>query len=105
MLAVEPRFDAAVLYVAGLWTARRFMPEIDPLNFVTRVTLPVLMINGQYDPVFPMESDQLPMYRLLGTPDEDKRHYFTPSAHFVPKDERIRETLDWFDKYLGPVGR
>jgi eukaryotic-like serine/threonine-protein kinase len=44
------------------------------------------------------------MYQLLGTPAEHKDHYLAPSAHFVPRDELIRETLDWYDKYLGPPG-
>lgn len=67
--AVEPRLKVAVLHVAGLSSARP-LPEVDPVNFVTRVTIPVLMLNGRYDNSYPLESAQLPMYRLLGTPEE-----------------------------------
>jgi eukaryotic-like serine/threonine-protein kinase len=102
-LAVEPRIRAAVLNVGGL-SQSRLLPEADAFHFVPRVRTPVLMINGRYDIVFPYETSQLPMFELLGTPPEDKRHYVSPAAHLVPMDEVIRETLAWFDKYLGVPG-
>ena len=102
-LAVEPRIKVGVTNVGG-FDGTRFMPEIDPFNFVSRVTAPFLMINGEYDIVFPYETGQLPMYDLLGTPPEDKKHYTSAASHFVPQDEIIRETLDWLDKYLGVPG-
>jgi eukaryotic-like serine/threonine-protein kinase len=103
VLALERRIGAAVLNVGGLQTRLRFLPEIDPFNFVTRVETPVLMINGEYDIVFPYETSQLPMFELLGTNPEDKEHYVAPAAHLVPRDKVIRETLGWLDRYLGPV--
>jgi hypothetical protein len=78
---------------------------VDPLNFVTRVSTSVLMINGRYDIVFDYETNQVPMFQLLGTPAEHKLHYVSPSAHMVPKDELITQTLNWLDKYLGVPGR
>ena len=47
---------------------------------------------------------QLRLFELLGTPAEHKRHVALEGGH-VPNDWRglIREVLDWFDKYLGPV--
>ena len=103
LLAVEPRIDAAVLNVGGLGQSR-YLPEIDGFNFVPRVRTPVLMINGRYDIVFPYETSQLPMYELLGTDPEDKDHYVAESAHLVPQNELITQTLNWFDKYLGVAG-
>lgn len=94
-----------MLNVGGLDTRFRYLPEIDPLNFVTRVETPVLMINGEHDIVFPYETSQRPLFELLGTDPEHKKHYVTPAAHLVPRDEVIRETLDWLDRYLGPVIR
>ena len=35
-LAVEPRFKAAMLYVAGL-TMERGRPEVDPINYLPRI--------------------------------------------------------------------
>ena len=71
---------------------------------VTRITVPTLMLNGLHDPLEPLESSQLPMYRLLGTPAEHKRHVrFDDWGHGLPTNERIRESLDFLDRYLGPV--
>ena len=100
VLALEDRIVAAVLNVGGLWEYYQFLPEADPINFITQVRTPVLMLNGQYDIVFPYETGQIPMFELLGTSPEHKKHYVTPGAHIVPRDVLIRETLDWFDKYL-----
>jgi pimeloyl-ACP methyl ester carboxylesterase len=102
VLAVEPRIKAAVLNVGGFWNAR-FLPEVDPLNFAPRVRVPVLMINGEHHIVFPLETAQKPMFDLLGTAPAHKRHYTTPASHIVPRNELIRETLDWLDRHLGPV--
>ena len=100
VLSLEERIGAAVLHVGGLWEYYQFLPEGDPLNFVTRVRTPVLMLNGQYDIVFPYETGQLPMYEMLGTPPEHTKHVVTPGAHLVSRDVLIRETLDWFERYL-----
>ncbi|MFO7586507.1 MAG: protein kinase [Gemmatimonadota bacterium] len=102
MLAVEPRLKAAVLNVAGLRPQRAF-PEAEPVYFLPRVDVPVLMLNGRYDYYFPLESSQQPMFDLLGTPPEHKRHVVAEGSHYVPLPVAIRETLDWLDRYLGPV--
>jgi eukaryotic-like serine/threonine-protein kinase len=101
-LAVEPRIKVAVLNVGGFWNAR-FLPEVDPFNFAPRVRVPVLMLNGEHDIVFPLETAQKPLFDLLGTPPTDKRHYTYPASHVVPRNDVIKETLDWLDRYLGPV--
>lgn len=101
VLALEPRIQAAVLNVGGLWGVIRPLPEADPLNFASRARTPVLMLNGEFDNVFPLETEQVPLYRLWGTPEEHKRHIVVPSGHVIPKDLFFRETLDWFDRYLG----
>jgi dienelactone hydrolase len=104
VLAVEPRLKAAVLNVGGL-AQSRFLPEVDPFNFVPRVLTPVLMINGEHDIVFPYETSQRPMFERMGTPVEHKRLHVTPAAHLVPLDELVTHTLGWFDEYLGvPAG-
>jgi len=61
------------------------------------------MINGEYDYFFPVETAQRPMFELIGTPEEDKKWVVFPGSHSVPKEDLIRETLDWLDRYLRPV--
>jgi formylglycine-generating enzyme required for sulfatase activity/dienelactone hydrolase len=103
VLAVEPRLKVAVVYSGGLQSAFRFRPEVDLINYVTRVRTPTLMLHGRYDLVVPFETDARPMYELLGTPAPDKRLHLVDSDHWIPRTEVIRESLAWLDRYLGPV--
>jgi dienelactone hydrolase len=100
--ALEPRLRAVVLQVAGL-VLQRGQPEVEPLHFLPRVTAPVLMLNGSHDHYFPVETSQKPFFRLLGTPAQHKRQVIAEGGHFVPRNQVIQETLDWLDRYLGPV--
>ncbi len=63
------------------------------------------MLNGKYDVFFPPETSSQPMFDLLATPLEDKRLILYETDHIPPRNEYIKETLAWLDKYLGPVGR
>jgi eukaryotic-like serine/threonine-protein kinase len=98
MPAVEPRIKASVLYVAGL-DFERARPEVDPVNFLPRVKVPTLMLNGKYDFFFPVETSQRPMFRLLGTPPEQKRYVLEEGSHFIARTRVIQETLAWLDRY------
>jgi serine/threonine protein kinase len=102
MTALEPRLKASVLLGGGLTSIPR-PAEIDPMNFAPRVTVPTLMINGRYDTRLPLEISQKPLFRLLGVPENEKRHAVLEAGHFPPKNEIIKESLDWLDRYLGPV--
>lgn len=101
-LAQEPRIRAATLAESGL-PAGDMPPEIDPLNFASRVRIPVLMLNGRYDFVRPMDTAQLPLFRLLGSRPNEKRLVWFDSGHMGQPNQYIKETLDWFDRYLGAV--
>jgi pimeloyl-ACP methyl ester carboxylesterase len=89
-----------VLDVGGFWNYQP-LPEVDPVNYVTRVRTPVLMLNGRHDVVFPYETMQVPFFQMLGTPAADKQHVAYPTAHSVPRDEAAKMTRGWFDRYLG----
>ena len=99
--AVEPRFKLNMVMIGGLASGTA-LPEADQINYVTRVTIPTLMLNGRHDPLEPVESAQLPMLELLGTPEADKRHViYEGYGHNLPPNEHARETLDWLDRYFG----
>ena len=100
--AVESRIQANILYVAGL-NFQQALPEVDQINYITRVSQPTLMLNGELDFYFPVETSQRPMFELLGTPEADKKWLIHPAGHSVPRLEMIRESLAWLDRYLGPV--
>jgi len=102
MPAVEPRISTVLLLVAGLEN-QRGQPEVEPINFLPQITVPVLMLNGRYDYYFPVESSQRPFFRLLGTPPQHKRQVISEGGHFVPRTELIAEILTWLDRYFGPA--
>jgi len=100
--ALEPRVRAVVLVSGGL-EFQKTLPEVDPLNFAPRTRQPTLMINGRYDFFFPVETSQLPLFGLIGAPAQDKRQIIAEGGHAPPQDLVVRETIDWLDRYLGPV--
>ena len=107
MVSLEERFRTAVLFEGGLYLRPAAPPEVDALNFLPRVRVPVLMLNGRYDYTFPVDSSQKPYFRWLGTPEKDKRHVLYDAAHdvMVNRTEVVKEVLSWLDQYLGPVAR
>ena len=102
--AVEERLKVSILNSGGLPDIKA-LPEADFINYISRVKIPVLMMNGKYDYVFPIKTSIEPMYNLLGTPEKDKLLKIYDTDHNVPKNELIKETLNWLDKYLGPVDK
>jgi len=99
--AVEDRLKASILGVGGLTGVSR--PEISDINYVGRVKVPTLMLNGRYDIGIPYETSSKPLFDLLGTSREDKVQKLYETDHYIPFNEFIKETLAWLDKYLGPV--
>jgi eukaryotic-like serine/threonine-protein kinase len=99
--AIEERLKVSILNGGGMWGNTR--PEVDGINYVTRVKVPTLMLNGRYDMTFPFELTVKPMFDLLGTPAADKRLILYDTDHIIPLTEYIKETLAWLDKYLGPI--
>ena len=100
-VALEPRIKVAVFAAGGL----RFnpMPEMQTANFMPRVKVPVLLINGTNDFQVPPHHRRR-FLELLGTPPENKKLVELEGGH-VPIDTRqfFRETLTWYDTHLGPV--
>ena len=101
--ALERRLKTSVLSGAGI--VGNVPPEWDALNYAPRVTIPTLMLNGRYDAEVPLETAQRPLFDLLGTPVEDKRHQIFETAHTLRIEDMAGEILPWLDRYLGPVVR
>ena len=78
---------------------------MDQTDFAPRLKRPVLMVNGKYDFVFSLERAQNPLFRVLGSPDTDKRHIVLDSPHDVTerRTELVQDVLAWLDRYLGRV--
>ena len=101
--AVEERLAVSILNAGGM--VGKPNPEADPLNYVTRVSIPTLMLNGKFDRNIYYEQEALPLYDFLGTPEEHKKLITYETDHIIPRNEYIKETLNWLDKYLGPITR
>jgi serine/threonine protein kinase/cephalosporin-C deacetylase-like acetyl esterase len=104
LLAVEERINLAIFRLGG-FKLEKGKPETDAFNFATRVRVPVLMLNGKFDVLFPLEESQQPLYDLWGVSEDQKRMVHFNMGHSIPRPRNlvIKETLDWLDKYLGPV--
>ncbi len=100
-----PNLKATAFLGGGL--ARAKLPtEIDLLNFVPRMRAPTLIVAGINDFQVPLESSQRPLFRLLPMPAERKRHASYDGGHLPNQiNDLIREVLDWYDRFLGPVRR
>jgi dipeptidyl aminopeptidase/acylaminoacyl peptidase len=80
-------------------------PEVDYINYVSRVTIPTLMLHGRYDANVSYDYAAKPMFDLLGTPEKDKKLIVYETDHIIPMKELIKESLTWLDHYFGPVER
>jgi dienelactone hydrolase len=105
VLAVEERIRASVLIGGGLLSLKDIRPVVHPLNYLSRVKSPALMLNGKYDMWVTPETSQQPMFALLGTPAGHKLWKLYETDHVPPRNEIVKETLAWLDRWLGPVKR
>jgi tRNA A-37 threonylcarbamoyl transferase component Bud32/dienelactone hydrolase len=101
--AVEERLKVNLLVLGG-FTGTAY-PEADPINYLPRIKIPVLMLNGKYDIWRPYETNLKPFYDLLGTPEKDKHLILYETDHYIPKRDMIKENLAWLDKYFGPPNK
>jgi dienelactone hydrolase len=103
-LAVDERFETGIFFNGGL-PPYSLLPEVDPFNYVSHIRKPVLMVNGKYDLLRPVESHVYPLYKQIGTTTEDKELKLIDAYHGIPEQIKIRENLEWLDRYFGPVNK
>jgi len=101
LTSLEPRLKVSVLQGTGI--GAHVAPEIDLLNYAPRVRVPTLMLNGRYDYDTRFDASQRPLFALLGSPAEHKRHTALEAGHALVIEAVAREILPWLDRYLGPV--
>jgi dienelactone hydrolase len=97
--AVEPRLATSVLLGGSL--SGRGRPEANGINYITRVQVPTLMLNGKYDSE--LDTNVKPLFDLLGT--KNKKLVLDDTDHIPTTNMFIREILAWLDRELGPVKR
>ncbi len=104
MLTVEERIKLGILVVGGLPYCK-LAPAADPINFAPRVKVPVLIIGGEHDYIFPVETSVRPLHKLLGSADKELKTYAGGHGSLLVLFSRqIRgDVLGWLDRHLGPV--
>jgi dienelactone hydrolase len=105
IIALDPRMKAGVLLMGGLFSGKP-TPEVDSFNFAPRVRTPILMLNGDQDHIFPLQTSQRPLFQALGTPSADKKHVLYPGGHEIFATQRsqiVQEVVGWLDRYVGRV--
>jgi eukaryotic-like serine/threonine-protein kinase len=101
---LQERLKTAILLDGGYFL---FSPPAgaDQADFAPRMKKPVLMVNGRYDFSFSLEKSQNPLFAMLGTAADDKRHVVLDTPHDVTQQrpQLVKAVLDWLDHYLGRV--
>jgi predicted esterase len=102
VLSLHPGLRAAIL-VSGaypLLPPNTSNEVFYPYHFAPHVKLPVLMINGGLDTLFPYQTLQAPMFEDLGS--ENKKHVLLESGHNTPNDEVFKSVDEWLLEVFGP---
>jgi formylglycine-generating enzyme required for sulfatase activity len=99
--AVEPRYRSVIFEGDGMpkeWL--KFLPEANPIFFVSHIRAPKLMLNGRYDEQWPFQSAIQPLYKLLREP---KRLEVCECGHIPPPQVSVPIINSWLDETLGTV--
>lgn len=107
-LAAEPRFKGMLLMFGGLLPDK--LPAIaSAVNYLPRITVPVLMVNGRFDATFPHGTSQQSLFDHLGTPAELKEWYVYEGGHSTYEGELeagvILKSVNWLESRFGPTER
>ena len=107
-LATESRIRGMLLMFGGLLNYK--LPAIaSTVNYLPRITVPVLLVNGRFDPTFPHGTSQQSLFDHLGTPAELKKWYVYEGGHATYEGALeaavILESVDWLDSTRGPSRR
>ena len=96
-IVMDSRIDAALLMSAGYWHSPDLtMPERHGYQFAPHVKIPVMMINGKMDAVFPYETHQIPMFEDFGS--QEKEHLAVVSGHVPPPHKVFKQIDEWLIK-------
>jgi len=103
LLSLETRFKAAILMSAGMGGVPGF-PDADALNYAGHITMPLLLLSGEHDFVYPLETVAKPLFDRIGTSVDLKRHVVFDAGHMMfPRGPMSEEILAWLNRYLGPT--
>ncbi len=101
VLAIEDRIKLGILALFGASPYDEY-EDLDQLNYLPRIRIPMLLLGGRYDFVFTLRSQEA-FYNFLGTPEDEKEWKLYESTHSLPRKDQVNESLAWLDLYFGPV--
>ena len=99
--AIEDRAKLGLLVLFGVQSGDEY-PELDQINYLPRVKIPMLLMDGRYDFDFTLEQQQA-FYDFLGTPESEKEWLLYETTHHIPRNDLVNESLNWLDRYFGPA--
>jgi dienelactone hydrolase len=101
--ALESRYHSVVFAGTGIAQREsRKAPAANRVNFVARITAPVLLLQGRYDEDTSLKSEAEPMFRLLHEP---KKLEVYEGSHVAPPEVAIPAITRWLDQTLGRVSQ
>jgi len=104
IVAEEERIKYGMLFAGGLLSDGMLDPSVDPINYLKHVKVPIFMINGNQDALFPIETSAKAMYDLLGSEDTQFKTYDGGHSLFGLVSAEVKgEVLKWMEDHLGPV--
>ena len=124
-LVVDERYRLGVLLDGGL-PRYECLPSCDPYDFAPQVRVPVMMVNGRNDVIYPYLESQRPLFELLNMPEDTsehadvempvdreaneirKRHVVNDGGHGLyayANRQSQGDIVNWLDKWLGIPAR
>ena len=99
--AIESRYRSIIMTGASIESdAPQRIPEANPINFVSRIRAPKLIMHGRYDEVDSLRSEAEPLFKLFGEP---KQLILFEGGHIPDREIFVPVFLQYLDKTLGPV--
>jgi pimeloyl-ACP methyl ester carboxylesterase len=103
--ALDDRFRVAVLMGGGIdERVRPVRPEVDPVNYLPSLEIPILAVQGRHDEEHPYYTRFLPFYNLLPS-DRTTLELVPGGGHLVRPEYRVPAITRFLDEHFGPVER
>ena len=98
--AVESRIRALVFVAGGVGDGSPTV-ETTAYAYAPLVSAPVVMVNGRYDTVYPVESSQPALFELLGSKIKDR--VTVDRDHDIPPGDIAEQVDRWLSLHFGQI--
>ncbi len=99
--ALDTRYRSVMFAGSGISRSEtQYAAAANRINFVSRIRQPKFLLDGRYDEDTPLETETMPMFRLMREP---KRLQIYDGTHAPPAEILVPTLTKWFDETMGPV--